>query len=63
MTTSARGGYNDERFSELTRRGRADVATNELAKLASEIERQAPPGRFVRYGGVRTPAVSGLGAF
>src|SRR5262245_38190177 len=39
MTASTRGGYNGERLSGPTG-GEAPVATNELAELASAIERQ-----------------------
>src|SRR4051794_20785252 len=41
MTASARGRYNGEGLSGLTAEGGVDVATNELARLASAVERRA----------------------
>src|SRR5436309_15463261 len=41
MIASAGGSYNEDGPSELTRGGGADVATDELTKLASAVEGQA----------------------
>src|SRR4051794_8003253 len=41
MTASARGRYNGEGLSGLTAEGGVDVATDDLAKLASAVERRA----------------------
>src|SRR5438046_1116285 len=40
MTASARGGYTGEGLSGPTGGGGAEVATDELARLASAVERQ-----------------------
>src|SRR4051794_9015497 len=53
MTMSTRGSHTGERLSRLTGRG-ADVATNELALLASAVERQTTAD------GVYDTAVPGL---